>query len=231
MATTMSTEAALYRLLTWLSPAYPIGAYSYSHGIEYAVEAGLVTNRATLVEYVTTALEHGGGRSDAGLLVAAWGAARDLDRARLYEIADLASAWRGTAELTLEAETQGRAFLSTTRAAWPQPEIDAFAAHRAGTVALPVAVGVVAAFHDIELPAALTAYLHAFAANLVSAGIRLIPLGQTDGQRALASLEPVVERVTVVAQRTPLEEVTTAAPIIDWCSMRHETQYTRLFRS
>jgi urease accessory protein len=231
MTATMSTEAALYRLLTWLSPAYPIGAFSYSHGIEYAVEAGLVTSCATLVDYVGTALEHGSGYADAALLVAAWAAARDLDRARLDEIADLASAWRGTAELALEAETQGRAFLSTTRAAWPQSELDAFAAQRAGAVALPVAVGVVAAFHDIELPALLTAYLHAFAANLVSAGIRLIPLGQTDGQRALAALEPVVERVTVAAQRTPLEEVATAAPIIDWCSMRHETQYTRLFRS
>jgi len=231
MATAMSTEAALYRLLTWLSPSYPIGAYSYSHGIEYAVEAGLVTNSATLVEYVTTALEHGGGHSDAALLVAAWGAARDSNHARLDEIADLARAWRGTTELALEAETQGRAFLSTTRAAWPDIRMDAFAMRRNGGVALPVAVGVVAACHDVELPAVLTAYLHAFAANLVSAGIRLIPLGQTDGQRALASLEPVVERVTVAAQRTPLEEVATAAPIIDWCSMRHETQYTRLFRS
>jgi urease accessory protein len=231
MTTTIRTDAALYRLLTWLSPAYPIGAYSYSHGIEYAVEAGLVTNSATLVDYVTTVLELGGGHSDAALLVAAWGAARDLDHARLDEIADLASAWRGTAELALEAEMQGRAFLSTTLAAWPQSELDAFAARRAGAIALPVAVGVVAAFHGVELTAVLIAYLHASAANLVSAGIRLIPLGQTDGQRALAALEPVVERVTIAAQRTPLEEVTTGAPIIDWCSMRHETQYTRLFRS
>jgi len=227
----MSTEAALFRLLTWLSPSYPIGAYSYSHGIEYAVEAGLVTNSATLIDYIATALEHGGGRCDAALLVAAWGAARDLDHARLDEVADFASAWRSTAELALEAETQGRAFLSTTRAAWPQSELDAFAASRVGAVALPVAVGLVAAFHSVELPAVLTAYLHAFAANLVSAGVRLVPLGQTDGQRALASLKPVIERVTVAAQLTPLEEVATAAPIIDWCSMRHETQYTRLFRS
>ncbi len=136
--------------------------------------------------------------------------------------------------MTLETETQGRAFLATTRAAWPHPGLDAFAARRAGgiAVALPVAVGAAAAFHGI--PAGRwrwPAFLHAFVANLVSAGIRLIPIGQTDGQRAVAALEPVVARVVATAMATPLDEVATAAPLIDWCSMRHESQYTRLFRS
>ena len=232
MPVTTITEAGLYRLLTWLSPAYPVGAYSYSHGIEYAVEAALVTDRDGLISYAAAALEQGAGRVDAALLAAAWTAAREDDDRRLDEIAELAGAWRGTAEMALETETQGRAFLSTTRAAWPHPGLDAFAARRGGGIAaLPVAVGVATALHGISRPAAVAGYLHAFAANLVSAGVRLIPLGQTDGQRALAALELVVARAATTAMATPLEETTTATPVIDWCSMRHEGQYTRLFRS
>jgi urease accessory protein len=232
MPTTTITEAGFYRLLTWLSPSYPVGAFSYSHGMEYAVEAALVTDRDGLVAYVTTVLEHGAGCVDASLLNAAWCATDDRDNRRLDEIADLACAWRGTAEMALEAETQGRAFLATTRAAWPHPGLDFFAARRAGgAVALPVAVGVAAAHHGIALRPALTAFLHAFAANLVSAGIRLVPLGQTDGQRAMAALEPVVAKGVAAAMLTPLDEVCAAAPAIDWCSMRHESQHTRLFRS
>jgi urease accessory protein len=232
MPSTTITEAGLFRLLTWLSPAYPVGAYSYSHGIEYAVEAALIASRDGLVAYVATALEAGTGRVDAALLSAAWCAAREGDAARLDEVADLAAAWRGTAEMALETETQGRAFLSTTRATWPHPGLDALAVLRAdGMVALPVAVGAAAAFHGISQALALAGFLHACAANLVSAGIRLIPLGQTDGQRALAALEPVVAHAVATAMATPLEEIATSAPVIDWCSMRHESQYTRLFRS
>jgi urease accessory protein len=232
MRTTMITEAGFYRLLTWLSPAYPVGAFSYSHGIEYAVEAALVADRGGLVEYVTTALEHGAGCVDAALLNAAWRAADNRDDRHLDEVADLACAWRGTAEMALEAETQGRAFLATTRAAWPHPDLDAFAARRDGSaVALPIAVGVAASLHGVALQPALTAFLHAFAANLVSAGLRLIPLGQTDGQCAMAALEPVVAKCTAAALVTPLDEVYVGALAIDWCSMRHESQHTRLFRS
>jgi urease accessory protein len=226
------TEAGLYRLLTWLSPAYPLGAFSYSHGIEYAVETGIVRDRVGLEAYVAVSLEEGAARIDASLLGAAWSAAREDNTARLDEVADLAAAWRGTAELALESEMQGRAFLATTRAAWPHPGLDAFTARRIHKgAALPVAVGLAAALHGVALPLALTGFLHAFAANLVSAGMRLIPLGQTDGQRALAALEPAVARTVAAALATPLEDAASAVPLIDVCSMRHETQYTRLFRS
>ena len=94
-----------------------------------------------------------------------------------------------------------------------------------------LAVGAAAAIHGMPLPAVLTAYLQAFAANLVSAGVRLVPLGQTDGQRATAALELVVARAAAAAMTANLDELGTAAPLLDWCSMKHETQYTRLFRS
>lgn len=230
MATDM-TDAAIYRLMTWLSPAYPLGAFSYSHGLEYAVEAGLVATSTTLSDWIGTAVTSGAGRSDAALFAAAWRAQISVNETRLDDIADLAHAWRGTRETALESEAQGAAFLSTTRAAWPHPALDALASRRSGKLALPVAVAVACAVHSVELAPALTAYLHAFASNLVSAGVRLIPLGQTEGQRILATLAPQIISAVAVALTTPLDAVGTAAPLLDWCSMRHETQYTRLFRS
>jgi urease accessory protein len=228
---TTITEAGVYKLLTWLSPSYPLGAFSYSHGIEYAVEAGLVHDAASLRDYVASAVTAGTGRSDAALFAAAWRATAEGDGARLDAIAERAFAWRGSAETALESAAQGEAFLATTRAAWPHPGLDALALRRGRAVALPVAVAVAAAAHGIALEAALAAYLHAFVSNLVSAGVKLIPLGQTDGQRAIAALAPVIAAATIRAKTTPLEATGTATPLIDWCSMQHETQYTRLFRS
>ena len=227
----MTTEAALYRLMSWLSPAYPTGAFSYSHGLEYAVAEGLVRDRESLIDWVATAVASGAGKSDGALLAAAWRAATADDRVALDAAAELAAAWRGTAETALESRAQGAAFLSATRAAWPHPLLDALALRHRGELALPVAVGAAAAAQQVPLSAALTAYLHAFAGNLVSAGMRLIPLGQSDGQRAIAALEAVVAATADHVLKTPLERIGTAAPLLDWCSMRHETQYTRLFRS
>ena len=229
--TIMTTEAALYRLMTWLSPSYPLGAFSYSHGLEYAIEAGHVRDGDGLAEWIATVLEAGAGLSDGALLAAAWSAAKARDDVTLDEVAALAQAWRGTAETALESAAQGAAFLATTRAAWPHPLLDALSLRHRGALALAVAVGVAGAVHDVPLPALLIAYLHAFAANLVSAGVRLIPLGQSAGQRVIATLEPVIAAVARRVETIPLDEIGTAAPLVDWCSMQHETQYTRLFRS
>jgi urease accessory protein len=231
MSTITTAEGdALYRLMAWLSPAYPTGAFSYSHGLEYAVEAGLVADAADLEAWVATVIETGAGWIDALLLAASWRAAAAGDSAGLAEIATLAAAWRGTAEMALESEAQGRAFLATTRAAWPHPLLDSLAAN-GGAVALPVALGAATGAAAIPLALALPACLQAFAGNLVSAGLRLIPLGQTDGQRVIAGLAPIVAATARRALAADLDQAGSAAPLIDWCSMRHETQYTRLFRS
>jgi urease accessory protein len=179
---------------------------------------------------VATILEAGAGWSDAALFAAAWHAVAAEDTALLDETVELAAAWRGTAETALESEAQGAAFLTITRSAWPHAQLDALA-RRQRIIVLPVAVAAAAAAHGIELATALLAYLHAFAANLVSAGVRLIPLGQSDGQRVIAALEDCVAARCRAACATPLDAVGTAAPRVDWCSMRHESQYTRLFRS
>ncbi|WP_119418567.1 urease accessory protein UreF [Desertibaculum subflavum] len=231
---TTSTDAAgwdagaLYRLLAWTSPAYPIGAYTYSHGIEYAVEEGLVRDRATLADWIGWILRHGAGLLDSVLFAESYRAAGD--GARLAELTELGRALRGSAETALESRQQGMSFLTITRTAWPDPQLDAAAGRLGEEVPLAIAVALAAAGR-VPLEPALTGYLHAFAANLVSAGVRLVPLGQTDGQRALAALEPVVRETVAVALATPIEEAGSAAPMVDWTSMRHETQYTRLFRS
>jgi urease accessory protein len=236
MTTTMITatpmsEAALYRLMTWLSPAYPVGGFSYSHGLEWAVEDGLVRDRAALEDWIAAVVASGSGRIDGALFAAAWRAAASEDEAALRDIADLAAACRGTRELALESAQQGAAFLSMTRQAWPHPLLDRLAMVRDGAAPLCVVVAAAAAVHGVELRAALTAHLQAFAANLVSAGIRLIPLGQSDGQRITAALEPVVVAAADAAMVADPDAVGAATPMVDWASMKHETQYTRLFRS
>lgn len=223
---------ALYRLLAWLSPAYPIGGFSYSHGVETAIEEGFVTNRVSLVAWMRTVLGDGTGRVDGALFAAAWRAADARDWPAFDSVAERAAAWRGTSEMALESRQQGGSFLSITRTAWPHPDLDTAHERLSGEIALPVAVALAAAAHGIALDAALEGYLHAFTANLISAAVRAVPLGQSDGQIALASLEPAVRGTVEAALAvTDLDEVGTATPLLDWCSMRHEIQYTRLFRS
>jgi len=232
----MMTDPALYKLLTWSSPGYPTGAFSYSHGLEWAVETGDVKNLQGLLDYVTAVISRGGGRVDAVLFAHAWRAtcAESGALAELDSVTQLASAFRGSAETALESRQQGGAFLDVTRKAWPHPILDAFAARQGqiGTsVAHCIAVAVACAAHEIALAPALHSYIHAVAANLVSAGARLIPLGQTQAQIAIAQLAPVITDIAERAQATSLDDVGTAAPAVELCSLRHETQYTRLFRS
>jgi urease accessory protein len=226
-----TTASALYRLMAWLSPAYPVGAFSYSGGIEWAVESGDITNADTLKRWLTVVIAQGGGFCDAVFFAHAHHAASQDDAMKLREVAELAAAFAPSRERHLETTAQGRAFIEATRAAWPCAALDRLAAVWDGAIAYPVAVGVTAAGHGIAAEPALGAYLHAVAANLISAGVRLIPLGQTDGQRSLAALEPVVVATTARAFATPLDRVGGAAFRADLASMLHETQYTRLFRS
>lgn len=225
---------ALIRLMTWLSPAFPIGAYSYSHGLEVAIEAGLVHDRASLAGWTEAILSYGTGRNDAVFLLAAQRAALVGDAAALADVVEKAAAWRGTAELALESAAQGIAFLQAVRAAWPHPLLDTLAARLAEGDPAPayaVAVGVAAAAASVAEDLAVAAYLQAFAGNIVSAGLRLIPLGQTDGLKVLASMERVIQAVSDEALGMTLDQIGSATLMVDWCSMRHETQYTRLFRS
>lgn len=227
--TTMD-EAALYRLMAWLSPSYPVGAFSHSHGLEWAVEAGDVTDAATLKAWVADILRHGAGRQDAILFAQTHDAAERDDRDMVADIAELAVALNPARERRIETLSQGRAFLIATRAAWPAPR-DPAAGIDPERIAYAVAVALAAAAHSLPCAPALIAYLHAFAANIVSAGVRLVPLGQTDGQRVIAALEPAVHEVAGTAATASLDDLGGAAFLADIAAMRHETQYTRLFRT
>jgi urease accessory protein len=225
------TAPALFRLMAWLSPAYPIGAFSYSSGIEWAVEAGDIKDAETLRQWLAAMMADGSGFADAVFFTHAHRAIDTSDDAALRAVAELAAAFVSSKERLLETTAQGRAFLDVTRAAWPCAALDRLATVWSGPVALPVAVAAACAGHGIAGAPALLAFLHALAANWISAGVRLIPLGQTDGQRVLAALEPVVAATAARAHQTPLDEVGTATFRADLAGMRHESQYTRLFRS
>ena len=248
MSTDGSATPGLYRLLAWSSPAFPVGAFSYSHGLEAAAGDGAVRDRDSLQRWVGAIVLRGGGRVDADILRDAHRAVKNGDDAALVEANRRGVAYRATAELALESGQQGESFVAAWRNAWcaaphPDPlpaggerESDAkqrtvegvFAGENACHAA---ACGAAAASAGTALEDALVAYLHAFAGNLVSAGMRLGIVGQTDGQRILAALEPeIATAVTGSMSRTPAEfgGATFAA---DLASMTHETQYTRLFRS
>ena len=221
---------ALYRLMTWLSPSFPVGAFSYSSGIEWAVEAGDITDAVSLRGWLASVLAEGSGFCDAVFVAQSFRAASEGDHA-LKEIAELAAAFVPSRERQLETTSQGRAFIDISRAAWNSPGLDAMVAACSGPIVYPVAVGLVSAAHGIPLEPTLHAFLHAVVSNWISAGSRLIPLGQTDSQRVLADLEPVAAATAARARAASLDDLGSATFRADLASLRHETQYTRLFRS
>ena len=223
----MTDTDDLYRLLSWLSPSYPVGAFSYSHGLEHAVETGRVATAEDVSAWVSTVLLQGTGRVDGVLFREAYSAVAGANWDHLDHVIELGNAFQATSEFALETRAQGNAFVTATLAAWPA---DALTRIEDGAV-YPVAVAVACAAHGIDLKTALHGYFHAFSANLVSAAVRLVPLGQTDGQRAIATLSDAVTRAQDQALTIPLDNIGSAAPLIDLASMHHETQYTRLFRS
>lgn len=228
------TDKGLLRLMAWLSPSFPVGAYAYSHGAESAVEAGRVLNRDQAIDWITFILKHGAGRMDADLFVSAYLAAEEQDTPKYLEIAAQADALKGTNELGLESRAQGQAFFDAVSAAWPNDRLYAITQVMKTQDVQPsyaTAVALAAAFAEVGLQAALGAYLHAFAANITSAIVRLVPLGQTDGQKTIAALEPVIEQALAEALTRDRSDIGSAAFMVDWLSMQHETQYSRLFRS
>ena len=225
----MSTDSALYRLMTWLSPSYPVGAYAFSHGLENAVERNFVHDRDTALGWIRDLVLHGNGRADLVFLKEAWEAGGDTQA--LKGLARYAVAFQTTSELRTESVAQGRAFAKVSRSAWQTRELDAALDAIAEAPAYPVVVGAVAAAHDVARESTMLAFAHAFAANLVSAAVRLVPLGQTDGQRMTAALEGDVTVAVSDACALTRYTVSNATIYSDICSMNHETQYTRLFRS
>lgn len=224
-------EGSLLPLFAWLSPAFPVGAYAYSHALEWAVEAGDIATSAHLGGWLEDLFAHGFARSDAILLAHAHAAAVAGDGPALMAVNDLAVALAPSAELRLETCQQGRSFLDAVMAAWPAPGIAALAPVLRPEAAYPVALGLAGAGHALALAPVLEAFLLALAQNLVSAAVRLAPIGQTAGTRVVAALAPMARRLAAEVPALTLDDLGTATFRADLGSFRHETQYTRLFRS
>jgi urease accessory protein len=220
----------LQKVLAWLSPSFPVGAYAYSHGLEWAVPDGSVSDAASLVAWIADILRHGAGRNDAIVFTHASRAASAGDVGALTEVAELAAALQPSRERQLETTAQGRAFLDAVQATWPSPALGRLS-DGPRTVPYTVALAIAAAAHAIPAATMLPAMLNAFVANLASAGVRAIPIGQTDGQRLIAALSPLVIEIAEAAAEASLDDLGGAAIRADIASMKHETQYTRLFRS
>jgi urease accessory protein len=211
-------KTPLLRLLAWLSPAFPTGAYAYSHGLEWAVESGDITDGDTLREWLTDVLLHGSGRNDAILLRHAHRPGSDCTA-----LNDLAAAIAPSRERRAETLDQGTAFV-VAATAWHPPELP-------DRVAYPIAVGALAGRHGVDEDTTTAAYLQSFAVNLISAAVRLVPLGQSAGLRVLAALEPTILRVAADSHTATLDDLGGCVFRSDHAAMHHETQYTRLFRS
>ncbi|MBO9465391.1 urease accessory protein UreF [Tropicibacter sp. R15_0] len=213
----MPIDGNLLILSQWLSPAFPIGAFTYSHGLEAAIEAGWVHDAVSLQNWLEDVLEQGTGRADAIWIRAAMQDGADLD-----DLNALARAYAPAAERLREAEKQGAAFVKTVNAVW----FTSFPA-----VQLPVAVGAAAARQRMDGDAVVSLYLNAFVGNLVSAAQRLMRLGQTEAQQMVTALTPLCLRLTLVSRNEGVEELWSNAFLSDIAAMKHETQQPRLFQS
>ena len=227
----MSTTSPDLLLTIWLSPSFPVGAFAYSHGLEWTVEAGDVRNEATLAAWLSDLVEHGGARNDAILLAEAHRATAARDTTRLAAVNDLALALSPSSERRLETAQQGRSFMTVVAAAWAHPGLEFSDAALPGDVAYPVALGAACGAHVIALDRACETFALGFVANLVSAAVRLSVVGQTQGQRVLAALAQPVSALGAFAAQSSLDDLGGASFRSDIASMRHETQYSRLFRS
>ena len=220
MSIEMIPTPQLVTLMQWLSPSYPVGGFSYSHGLEWAVDAGDVTDAAGFQAWLADILAYGTGRNDAILLAAAY---RAEDEATLAHVDAVARALAPSSERLLETTAQGAAFVRTTADIW---------AMEIPVLCYPVAVGRAAALIGVGLEQVLPLYLHGFASNLTGAAMRLVPLGQTEGQRVLAAMTPLCDLLAQEALAgAGLDDLGGCTVLADIAAMKHETQYTRLFRS
>ena len=222
-------EAALLPLMLWLSPAFPVGSFAYSQGLEWAVEAGDVKDARTLGGWLVDLLSFGAPRADAILFAEGFRNAEAEDWPALAETNELAIALATSAERRLETTAQGAAFVAAARAAWDCAPLRALA--EAERVAYPVAVAAAAAGHGLPLEASLQAFVLAQVAAAVSAVVRLGPIGQTDGQKVQATLIPRIRALAREAAGSTLADLGACAFRAEIAAMRHETQYSRLFRS
>ncbi|MCR9086798.1 MAG: urease accessory protein UreF [Rhodobacteraceae bacterium] len=209
--------ADLVRLTQWLSPAFPLGAFAYSHGLETVIARGEITDADGLEHWLDDILTAGSGRSDALIL--------SLVHREILpdgELASLAAALAPSRERWDETLAQGSAFVSTT---------NALLGTDIAPAALPVVVGIQARSLELATEVVIALYLHGFAGNLVAVATRAVPLGQTAGQGVLDRLAPRITALARTLADATLEDFASAVPRADIAAMAHEIAEVRLFRS
>jgi urease accessory protein len=214
-----STDDATLTLAQWFSPAYPVGAFHFSHGLEWAIQSGAARDPESLRDWIRTVLLHGTGHNDALFLAAAYDA---WDEARLDEIDIVVGAFCASRERFIEARDTGAAFARITGRlmGWEIPPRT-----------YPVAVGAAAAKAELPVEQTIQFYLQAFLTNLASVGMRLIPVGQSDGHEIIRDLNPLCIKLSRECADGDLDRLSATAFLADIASMRHETQYSRTFRT
>ncbi|UDL93850.1 urease accessory protein UreF [Lichenihabitans sp. PAMC28606] len=227
----MTETGVPLRLAIWMSPMFPVGGFAYSHGLEWAAESGDLPNAEALLAWLGTVLSQGAPYNDAIILAEAYRAARDRDRPRLAAVSELGLALATSRERRLETATQGHAFLSQIGKSWPCDTLALIDRRSEPDIAYPVAVGLVAAGHDQHLGATIDMFLLGVLSNLVSAAIRLSIVGQTDAQKVMAALLTSLHDVAQRCETAGLDGLGGSAFRSDLAAIRHETQYSRLFRS
>ena len=228
-AAAADADAALLPLMLWLSPAFPVGSFAYSQGLEWAVENGDIHDARSLGGWLVDLLTCGAPRADAILFGTCFRAAVAEDWGALTEANAFAIALASSAERRLETTAQGHAYVLAARAAWDCEALRRLAL--AARVAYPAAVAAAAAGHGLLLDSSLQAFTLAQIAAAVSAVVRLGPIGQTDGQKIQATLIPRIRALAREASGSDLTDLGSCAFRSEIAAMRHETQYSRLFRS
>ena len=217
-------------LFLWLSPAFPIGSFAYSHGLEWAVASEAIVTHEDLFEWIETLLTHGSGRNDLLLLASSFRAMQEGDEQLAQEINQLALALSPSRERHLETVSQGNAFIKAIQDAWPHEHLPLWLT-QGDDLAYPVAVAIAASVHGLALQAVLDHFIMAYVANLISAATRLSVIGQTQGQKLLSALMPVMQTQVKAALEGSLDDLGGFSLCSDIASMQHETQYSRMFRS
>ena len=215
-------DASLLRLMTLFSPVFPVGGFAYSHGLEQAIHENFIQNAEDLFNWLDALANHGSLHNDVVLIAEAWRSSNQGQN--IVDLVEIANANAASKERFLEIDLQGRAFCTSVAQTGFSKEI-----YKA--LPYPVAVGVLGHQLEISLPSVLTAYLHTFLSNLVQAAIRLVPLGQSDGVKIMAKLEKTILAITENSDKLTLDNLGSCCFLSDIMAMRHETLYSRIFRS
>ena len=221
----------LHTVLTWFSPSYPVGSYAYSHGLEYAVEEGLVKDPDTLLNWVRDLLFFGTGYNDSIIINSIYDSVAGDNCVEFDYISQIANAIKPTKEIALESYQVGVSFRNILMDVYSNSNLTFYLNRLDDCITYPSVVGVAGGIFEVEKNLLLHGYLHAFTSNILSAALRIMPIGQTEIQKIIFQMKGNVEEMTNKSLGLSLSDLGSSVFISEWASSKHQNQYTRLFRS